>query len=253
MVAGLKVLLSVGAMLPGAATVKVSLAGATEPLSVTKESVVFTWGPGTAEVTVPVTVQKLLAGIEPFVKVTVKRSFTIPALQVLRTVLMPTNVTSVGNVSPNDVKLAAVLLELLKVIVSVEVPPTPMLFGLKDLMSVGNTATEHAAGVMRLLIIVTAPAPPACIPARSLPDTFAPLLRLMSSCARMVPMNSVVVSRVAALPICQKTLHAWAPPLITTDEPDPVIRVLTVLKIQTSVADPVRVSVPVKLAEDAKQ
>ena len=64
-----------------------------------------------------------------------------------------------------------------------------MVLGLKVLMSVGGTATEHAEGVMWLLIIVTAPLPLACIPARSLPDTFAPLLRLMSSCARIVPMN----------------------------------------------------------------
>ena len=50
-----------------------------------------------------------------------------------------------------------------------------------------------------------------------------------------------------------KDVASLTPPLITTDEPGPVMRVLTVLKIQTSVAVPVRVSVPVNPAEDAKQ
>ena len=68
-------------------------------------------------------------------------------------------------------------------------PVTLMLLGLKALMSVGGTAAEHAAGVMSLVFIVTAPLPFACIPARSLPDTFAPLLRVMLVCARIVPMN----------------------------------------------------------------
>jgi hypothetical protein len=255
MVLGLKLLMSVGAMLCGAVTVKVSLAGGAAPLSVTRESVVFTWGPTTDEVTVPVTVQKLLAGIEPPVKVTVPEVFEIAALQVLAT--EPTNVTPVGNVSPNDVMLAAVLLELLKVRVRVEFPPTPMLLGLKALTSVGGTATEHARGVTRLVSIVTAPPPPGSSPARALPVTLAPVLRVMLVNARILPMNDVVVPRVAELPTCQKTLHGCpAAPLavlITTDEPDPVMRVLTVLNIQTSLAVPERVSVPVKLAEDAKQ
>jgi hypothetical protein len=194
-VAGEKVLLSVGAMLAGARMVKVSLAAGAVPLSVTKEAVVFTWGPTTDEVTFAVTVQEPLAGIEPPVKVTVVASFVIVPPQPLLLAL-PTNVTPLGNVSANDVvKLAAALLGLLKVMVRVDVfgtgpPVSLMLLGLKALMSVGGTgATEHAEGVIWLLIIVTAPLPFACIPARSLPDTFAPLLRLMLVCARIVPMN----------------------------------------------------------------
>jgi hypothetical protein len=135
-----------------------------------------------------------LAGIEPPVKVTVVVSFvSVPPQPLL--LALPTNVTPLGNVSANDVvKLAAVLLGLLKVMVRVDVSGrvggTLMMTGLKALMSVGGTgATEHADGVIWLLIIVTAPLPFACIPARSLPDTFAPLLRLMLVCARIVPMN----------------------------------------------------------------
>ena len=44
------------------------------------------------------------------------------------------------------------------------------------------------------------------------------------------PINDVVVSRVAALPILHHTLHG-SPPV--TDEPGEVISVDTVLKIQT--------------------
>ena len=69
-------------------------------------------------------------------------------------------------------------------------PVTLMLLGLKALMSVGATgATEHAEGVTSLSFIDTAPLPFACIPARSLPDTVAPVLRVMLVCARIVPMN----------------------------------------------------------------
>jgi hypothetical protein len=81
---------------------------------------------------------------------------------------------------------------------------------LKALMSVGGTTggtTEHAAGVMRLLSIVTAPPPPGASPARTLPSTFASVLRVMLVNARILPMNEVVVPRVAELPTCQKTLH----------------------------------------------
>ena len=135
-----------------------------------------------------------MAGIEPPVKVTVVVSFvSVPPQPLL--LALPTNVTPLGNVSANDVvKLAAVLLGLLKVMVRVDVSGrvggTLMMTGLKALMSVGGTgATEHAEGVIWLLIIVTAPLPFACIPARALPDRVAPVLRVMLVCARIVPMN----------------------------------------------------------------
>ena len=194
-------------------TIKVSLTGGAVPLSVTKAPVVFKWSPGTDEVTVAVTVQEPPAGIEPPVKVNVNSSFAIAPPQPLLLAL-PTNVTPLGNVSANDVvKLAAVLLGLLKVMVRVDVSGsvggTLMMTGLKALMSVGGTAaTEHAEAVMLLASIDTAPLPFACIPARALPDRVAPVLRVMLVCARLVPMKSVVVPRVAELPTCQKTLQS---------------------------------------------
>jgi hypothetical protein len=55
-------------------------------------------------------------------------------------------------------------------------------------------------------------------------------------------MNEVDVPRVVELPIRHHTLHG-SPPV--TDEPDDVMRVETVLKIQTPV-DPTRFRVPVR-------
>jgi hypothetical protein len=62
----------------------------------------------------------------------------------------------------------------------------------------------------------------------------------MSVSARILPMNAVVVSRVAELPTLHHTLQG-SPPVI--EEPGDVMRVDTVLKIQTP--DPVRVKFPV--------
>jgi len=81
--------------------------------------------------------------------------------------------------------------------------------GLKVLSSVGGvevTGTSHAGTVTMLLSSVTAP-----FRARTLPDTLAPLLRVMLASAKMFPTNLVVVPRVAELPTCQKTLHGLAP------------------------------------------
>jgi hypothetical protein len=143
--------------------------------------------------------------------------FTDPELEVnvvlAQVVLAELNVTPAGNVSLSVAPVMFALLELLRVMVRVDVsgtgpPVTLMLLGLKALTSVGGTATEHTAGVMRLLSIVTAPPPPGSSPARALPATFASVRRLMLVNARILPMNEVVVPRVAELPTCQKTLHA---------------------------------------------
>ena len=61
----------------------------------------------------------------------------------------------------------------------------------------------------------------------------------MSVSAKIFPMNEVVVSSVAELPTLHHTLQG-SPPV--TDEPGDVIRVDTVLKIQTP--DPVRFRFP---------
>lgn len=79
----------------------------------------------------------------------------------------------------------------------------------------------------------------------------APVVAVMEISARMLPVKLVPVPKVAELPTCQKTLAAVAPLMSTTCELLAVIRVLPVWKMKTPV--PLRVSVPVKKAEEAKQ
>lgn len=87
---------------------------------------------------------------------------------------------------------------------------------------------------------------PVCAITRPLRD--APLLRFISVRARIFPKNDVVVSRVAELPILHHTLQA-SPPVI--DEPGDVMRVDTVLNIQTPV--PVRLRLPLNEKLDVEQ
>jgi hypothetical protein len=67
--------------------------------------------------------------------------------------------------------------------------------------------------------------------ARARPAIFAPFLRWISVRAMMVPTNVVVVSRVAELLTCQKTLQGSAPLMRATVAPGAVTRVLPVLKM----------------------
>ena len=86
-----------------------------------------------------------------------------------------------------------------------------------------------------MLSSVTAP-----FSARALPSVmFAPVFRVMLAYARIFPVNTVFVPRVAELPTCHHTSHGSPP---TTLELGEVVSVLPALKIQTP--DPVRVSVP---------
>jgi hypothetical protein len=71
--------------------------------------------------------------------------------------------------------------------------------------------------------IVTAP-----LRARPLPDTLAPVVRVMLVRARMLPTNTVPVPMVAELPTCQNTLQP-TPPLVTRI--DELLAVVSVLPI----------------------
>jgi hypothetical protein len=74
------------------------------------------------------------------------------------------------------------------------------------------------------------------------PSTVAPVFNaVVPLSAKRFPLNAVVVSRVAELPILHQTLQA-SPPVM--DDPGDVISVDTVLKIHTP--DPVRLRLPVK-------
>src|SRR5204862_2606340 len=64
----------------------------------------------------------------------------------------------------------------------------------------------------------------AAVRASSRPSTVAPAVTVMEAIARMFPLNTEPVPRVAELPTCQKTLAAWAPPLRITWRPIVVVR-----------------------------
>jgi hypothetical protein len=139
MVAGLKALLSVGGIFAGTA-VKVAMAGpallprlvCNAPASSTLMKL-----PATGAVTPTVIVQELFAKIDPPVKVTVEPPIVAEGVPLHVVLALPETVTPLGNVSTRGaVRLAAVAFVLVKVMVSVELPPAVMLAGPKALPSV---------------------------------------------------------------------------------------------------------------------
>ncbi len=95
---------------------------------------------------------------------------------------------------------------------------------------------------MVLLSIVTAASR-----ARARPSITALLFSVMDCMARMVPLNWVVVPRVAELPTCQNTLQAFAPLMKATELDEAVVRVEGIRKMKTELGSPSpsRVTVPV--------
>ena len=149
------------------------------------------------------------AGIEPPVKVTV----VMPKVSVVAVTcpphwgltMGPETPTPLGNLSMSvSVVARPLVFGLDSVMVRVETSPTSMAAGMKPLPSVGAAGTGNGlhTAEMVLLSIVTAP-----FRARALPDTFAPVVRVMLVSARILPMNLVLVPRVAELPTCQNTLQ----------------------------------------------
>jgi hypothetical protein len=124
--------------------------------------------PAAAAVTVTVIAQEPLAGIEPpasRVTAAAPASGAKVPPQVLLAPGVLATTTPIGSVSVNGaVMLAAVPLELVSVMVRVEVPPAPMLAGLKALATVGRITGAAAvkvaiAGAVLLpLLVVNAPA-----------------------------------------------------------------------------------------------
>src|ERR1044071_983599 len=95
-------------------------------------------------------------------------------------------------------------------------------------------AVGSAVGTVTLLASrVTAP-----VWANSRPSTAAPVARELEAEARMFPLNTEAVPRVAELPTCQTTLAAWAPPLRITCRPDVVVSVEAIWKMNTAFAPP---------------
>jgi hypothetical protein len=82
----------------------------------------------------------------------------------------------------------------------------------------------------------------------------APVSRVAEVKARMLPTKLVLVPRVAELPTCQNTLHAWAPSISLTVLLDAVMSVDPAWKMNTELRlfCPSRVTVPVRpIEEDA--
>ena len=101
-----------------------------------------------------------------------------------------------------------------------------------------------------LLSSVTAP-----FRASSLPSTVAVVLAVIVVRARTLPLNVVVVPRVAELPTCQYTLQDWAPLIRLTLLFEAVVSVEPIWNTNTALGSPwaSSVTVPVSCAEDAKQ
>lgn len=129
-----------------------------------------------------------------------------PTPQVVATFGVPAIIKPAGKLSVKSaVKVASAELVLVKVMVLVELPPPVMVDGIKDTKTPtppeGGTP-EHTVALTVSLINVTAP-----FCAKALPLRVTPLFMLMLWSAIIVPANVVVVSRVAELPTCQKTLQ----------------------------------------------
>src|SRR6185503_469062 len=93
---------------------------------------------------------------------------------------------------------------------------------------------SYGAGI----VIVLESSVTAAVRANSRPSTVAPVVTVMEAKARMLPLNTEPVPRVAELLTCQKTLAALAPPLKITCRPTVVVRVDPIWKMNTAFASP---------------
>jgi hypothetical protein len=135
-------------------------------------------GATTATLTVRLAVAALLLNAPP-PKVTIEAPMSAVSVPPQVVLSLPSTTTPLGKVSMSGaLRLAAVASALLKVMVRVETPPSLLVVGLKNLLSVGRMrvtgSTPHTATETALVSNVTAP-----FRARSLPDTFALVLRVM--------------------------------------------------------------------------
>ena len=88
--------------------------------------------------------------------------------------------------------------------------------------------------------------------AKARPCSVAPVVSVMEVKARMFPLKTEPVPRVAELPTCQKMLAALAPPLRITWRPDVVVRVDAIWKMKTALASPwaLRVRSPEEISSE---
>ena len=126
--------------------------------------------------------------------------------------------------------------------------PTVASAGTGDVNS-GLSDTVPGAGqldeaVMVFVSRVTAPAR-----ARRRPSTVAAVFAVIDCRAMTVPWNCASVPSVAELPTCQKTLQEFAPPVMTIDVAEPMIRVDAAWNTHTERALPSRVRMPLSERE----
>ena len=100
-------------------------------------------------------------------------------------------------------------------------------------------AAQSAGRVITLESRVTAP-----VRARSRPSTVAVEFAVIDASAMIVPAKVDPDPRVAELPTFQKTLQWLAPPINETALADAVIKVLAAWKMNTELASPFNVTVP---------
>ena len=101
-----------------------------------------------------------------------------------------------------------------------------------------GAAAAHVALTIVSVSSVTAPSR-----ASTRPSTVAPVVNVMLVKARMVPLNVEPVPSVAELPICQKTLQAWAPLIRVIWLPDAVVSVDPAWNTNTALGSPAALSV----------
>jgi hypothetical protein len=121
--------------------------------------------------------------------------------------------------------------------------------GVATALDVAGVEVEHADRVIVFVSRVTAP-----FRARTRPSTVAPVVSVMLVRAMTVPRKAEPVPRVAELPTCQNTLHAWAPLIRATWLPDAVVRLDPAWNTNTEFGLPAasNVSVPVSPSEEAE-
>jgi hypothetical protein len=160
--------------------------------------------PPLAAVTSTEMVQKLLAGIEPPVKVTEATPVVTTPPQLEEPT--PAINTPLGNVSVNGlVRVAAVVFALLKVRVRVDVPLAGIIGGPKVLLMVGGTGTTGGRHVEAVTTFVSRVTAPFC--ASALPNRVAFVVSVTLARARIFPIKVEPVPIVAELPTCQNTLQ----------------------------------------------
>jgi hypothetical protein len=165
----------------------------------------------------------VLAGVPP----------QVPLVKKLKVTVVPAAAAIVGDtvaVSWNDAPVTSA---------PVGAPPVALSITWVTVVLGIKAAAAQVGPEMVLSSSVTVPADSA----KTRPSKVAPVSKAVTPfCAIIVPINAVVVSRVAELPTLHHTLQG-SPPV--TDEPGDVMIVDTVLKIQTPV--PVSCKFPLRV------